>query len=110
MLPLPLQVIALEDDSATPEEIEAGLREVLDDALTILRAMLWQEGLDALFQADFFASLIGAFELNNLTVEIARSVCLCAVCCAPPSTRLTPPCLLQSCARVHGAAAERQAS
>lgn len=68
-----MQVVALEDDSASPEDIEEGLREVLTDALTILRAMLWRDGLEQLFaDTDFFGSLIGACELNNLTVEIER--------------------------------------
>ena len=46
---------------------------MLTDALTILRAMLWRDGLEQLFtDTDFFGSLIGACELNNLTVEIER--------------------------------------
>ena len=66
------QVVALEDNAGDPVEIESQLRELLNDSLTVLKAILWRDGLEDLFNADFYARLIGAFELNNLTVEIER--------------------------------------
>lgn len=68
------QVITLADPDHDPATVEADLREIVGDAITILRAVLFRPGLEPLFDVDFLGALIGAFELNNLTVELNSPV------------------------------------
>ena len=56
----------------------ADLRGLAEDSLTLLKEFLYDERFPALFDLEVYGSIIGMFELNNLSMLLTCCHCLSA--------------------------------
>ncbi len=56
----------------------AGVRQLASDSLELLREFLYDERFPALFDLELYGSIIGMFELNNLSV-LRLPTCSCSM-------------------------------
>eukprot|EP00743_Colponemidia_sp_Colp-15_P005501 GILK01005916.1.p1 GENE.GILK01005916.1~~GILK01005916.1.p1 ORF type:complete len:457 (-),score=81.57 GILK01005916.1:92-1462(-) len=66
------EVVQVPDDVPATEVItfQRSLKHLISQAFDLLKESMWQPSYDALFDFIFFSRLIGAFEMNNVSVEI----------------------------------------
>ncbi|KAJ3014515.1 hypothetical protein HKX48_005110 [Thoreauomyces humboldtii] len=72
-----LQPRESDPDHVPPHEFEASLRVVIEDALGIVRSVLGEERrerIEDILNADFYAQVVGMFEMNNLGVDVAGPI------------------------------------
>lgn len=66
--------------------VAAELRGLAEESLTLLKEFLLDERFPALFDLEVYGSIIGMFELNNLSKPLTRSSCHLGLSSAACST------------------------